>query len=206
MRQHVPVLALTLLAFPLASAAARATAGECHEGCPMYPGEPEVDLCPADLDGDEEVGTLDLLFLEACWGPLPVAPCDAADFNQDQEVGSYDKEYLLGNWGGCTGADLDGNGVVYVEDLMVLLANRGKDCRFDLDHNGAVGDSDENVLSTLWGSPGPLGDFDGDGVVGTADLLQLLAAAGRDCRGDLDRDGWVETCYDLEILLAEWPR
>jgi hypothetical protein len=51
-----------------------------------------------------------------------------------------------------------------------------------------------------------VGDLDGDGMVGTSDLLALLAAWGpcpQDCPADLDGDGEVATS-DLLILLANW--
>ena len=52
-----------------------------------------------------------------------------------------------------------------------------------------------------------LGDIDGDAVVGTSDLLALLAAWGptrTECvLADLDLDGVVGTS-DLLILLGEW--
>jgi hypothetical protein len=48
-------------------------------------------------------------------------------------------------------------------------------------------------------------DLDGDGLVGTADLLELLAQWGpcEDCSGDLDEDGAVDT-DDLLQLLGDW--
>ncbi len=54
-----------------------------------------------------------------------------------------------------------------------------------------------------------LGDIDGDGIVGTSDLLMLLAAWGscpappRTCPADLDGNGVVGT-NDLLLLLANW--
>ena len=47
------------------------------------------------------------------------------------------------------------------------------------------------------------GDFDGNGVINTADLLFLLAAWGDNPAGDLDGDGDTDTA-DLLILLAAW--
>ena len=52
------------------------------------------------------------------------------------------------------------------------------------------------------------GDLNGDGVVGTADLLQLLSAWGPcgdcgNCPEDLDGDCAVATA-DLLILLGNW--
>ena len=55
----------------------------------------------------------------------------------------------------------------------------------------------------------PAGDVDGDGVVGTNDLLELLAAWGlcpappEACPADLDGDNIVGTS-DLLALLAAW--
>ena len=52
----------------------------------------------------------------------------------------------------------------------------------------------------------PLGDLDGDGVVGSSDLIILLGAWGRcpgECPADLDGDGVVGT-GDLILLLGNW--
>jgi probable HAF family extracellular repeat protein len=51
----------------------------------------------------------------------------------------------------------------------------------------------------------PLGDLDGDGAVGAADLVALLAVWGPcpGCPADLDRDGTVGV-GDLLVLLAAW--
>ena len=64
-----------------------------------------------------------------------------------------------------------------------------------------VADSDLNIQVEV----SVLGDLDGDEVVGTADLLTLLAAWGpcEDCPEDLDGDGAVGTS-DLLALLANW--
>ncbi len=56
--------------------------------------------------------------------------------------------------------------------------------------------------------PGPLGDIDGDGAVGTSDLLLLLGAWGPcdncgNCPEDLDGDCLIGTS-DLLILLGNW--
>ncbi len=54
-----------------------------------------------------------------------------------------------------------------------------------------------------------LGDLDGDGVIGSADLLILLAFRGpcppppRECLGDLNADEVVGAA-DLIVLLANW--
>ena len=161
------------------------------------------DLCPADKDGDGSVGTTDLNLLLGAWGTSE----PRCDFNGDGDVGCFDLEYLLGNWGPCPTClgDLDGDGVVGSADLAILLGTWGNDCRVDLDQDGDIDQDDIDAFLCLWGTSGPLGDFDGDGNVGTADLTILLAAFGRDCRGDLDRDGSIGQT-DLNLLLAAWGK
>ncbi len=55
--------------------------------------------CPADLDGDGSVGSVDFLALLAGWGPC-AAPCPA-DLDGDCTVGILDFLALLGAWGPC---------------------------------------------------------------------------------------------------------
>lgn len=57
-----------------------------------------AEFCPADLDGDGEVGAADLAQLLGNWGPCPGC---AADFDGDGVVGAADLAELLGNWGTC---------------------------------------------------------------------------------------------------------
>ena len=55
--------------------------------------------CPADLDGNGEVGAFDLALLLGNWGP-----CDGdcpADLDGSGAVGAFDLALLLGNWGDC---------------------------------------------------------------------------------------------------------
>jgi hypothetical protein len=54
--------------------------------------------CPADLDGDGNVGINDFLQLLAVWGPCP--GCDA-DIDGDDEVSITDFLALLAAWGPC---------------------------------------------------------------------------------------------------------
>ncbi len=55
--------------------------------------------CPADLNGDGDVGPADLASLLASWGPCADCP---ADLNGDGEVGPFDLATLLGAWGPCS--------------------------------------------------------------------------------------------------------
>jgi hypothetical protein len=58
--------------------------------------------CPADIDGDGDVGVTDFLVLLAEWGPCPdpPAPCPS-DLDGDGEVGVTDFLVLLAEWGPC---------------------------------------------------------------------------------------------------------
>ncbi len=63
----------------------------------------------------------------------------------------------------------------YFDDITITFV--GKSCVEDLDGNGAVGTSDLLELFSQWGTDGTA-DFDGSGEVGTADLLILFANWG----------------------------
>ncbi len=118
------------------------------------------------------------------------------------------------------------------DDTGEILFQTGGDVEIDgageirtvLDWNLGTGGSDdgEKVIEVLFGdgtiglytydiTPDPttiLGDLDGDGIVGTTDLLAMLGAWGvcppkGDCPADLDGDGSVGTT-DLLILLGNW--
>jgi hypothetical protein len=65
-------------------------------GIAASPGAPAT--CPADLDGDGEVGVTDFLDLLAAWGPNPGHP---ADLDGDGTVGVTDFLQLLADWGAC---------------------------------------------------------------------------------------------------------
>jgi len=59
------------------------------------------------------------------WGvePTPDCPCD---INGDGVVNTEDLLILLGNWGGSGDGDVDNNGVVNTADLLALLADWGE--------------------------------------------------------------------------------
>jgi hypothetical protein len=61
-------------------------------------GIPDECECPADLDGDGQVGVTDFLDLLAAWGPNPGHP---ADLDGDGQVGVTDFLDLLAAWGPC---------------------------------------------------------------------------------------------------------
>ncbi len=64
-----------------------------------YENQHDVD-CPADFNGDGDVGPFDLAVLLGSWGPCPGCP---ADLDCDNDVGAADLAILLGSWGRCPG-------------------------------------------------------------------------------------------------------
>jgi hypothetical protein len=73
----------------------------------------------------------------------------------------------------------DQNGKCPPEVMASMSLALELDCTGDLDGDGNVGTSDLLTLLSAWGpNPGHPADFDGDGNVGTSDLLTLLAAWG----------------------------
>ena len=60
--------------------------------------EVQVPACPADMDGDDEVGIFEFLAVLADWG---VCSCCRADADGDGEVGILDFLAVLETWGMC---------------------------------------------------------------------------------------------------------
>jgi hypothetical protein len=75
----------------------------------------------------------------------------------------------------------------------------------DLGSGSLVEAGIDDVRISYYDCPtGPIGDLNGDGVVGAADLASLLGAWGSTGGpADLDGDGSV-TASDLTILIANW--
>ncbi|MCH8316047.1 MAG: CotH kinase family protein [Planctomycetes bacterium] len=67
---------------------------ENFEPCDVLP-------CPWDIDGNNDVGVKDLLFLLGAWGPCPKKGDCPADFDNNGDVDVPDLLDLLGNWGPC---------------------------------------------------------------------------------------------------------
>ena len=72
-----------------------AASGDHCSGSPIIA---ECDACPADLDGDNDVGASDLSILLGAYGPC--IGC-RADLDCDNDVGASDLAILLGAWGPC---------------------------------------------------------------------------------------------------------
>jgi hypothetical protein len=64
------------------------------------------------------------------------------------------------------------------EAVMDYLNCKAIDCPFDFDGDCVVGGADLSVFLGMWGTANPLGDADGNGVVNGADLSLFLSAWG----------------------------
>jgi alpha-tubulin suppressor-like RCC1 family protein len=60
-----------------------------------------------------------------------------------------------------------------------LVDLAGIECLADFDGDGVVGGADLTLLLAQWGTAGPATDLDGNGLVGGADLTILLALWGK---------------------------
>ena len=161
------------------------------------------NLTGLEDDGSEVVDAEDVTELVALFG----TPCPdgcLADWNHNHVIGEGDLRVVLGNWGVCRPrADVDGDGVVDLEDAAAVVADLGLDCRPDLDYSGVVEGNDLNLAQLAWG-PGDdhQGDVDRDNALEIGDdLLAVVDALGRHCTADVDFDGTVE-CEDLEHVCS----
>ena len=119
-----------------------------------------TSLYDADADGydDDDLAPYDLAF---CVSGLPAAEdCNANGVQDTQDIfdGTSDDEDGNGIPDECEPilGDIDGDGTVGANDLLILLANWGRcencdDCPADLDDNCTVGASDLLILLANWG-------------------------------------------------------
>lgn len=139
-------------------------------------------------DFDDEVEMDDFLIFASCFGGGPYTPddlCAIDDVDQDGDVDIDDFEVFLTVYTG-TETDCNNNGIL---DIIDIITGKSLDlnsdgipdecCTGDLDGDGTVGTNDLLILLANWGS-NPLhpADINGDGTVGTADLLMLLSNWG----------------------------
>jgi len=99
------------------------------------------------------------------------------------------------------------NGVVDEEDVATVLAAFGpcSGCVEDLNDNGQVGETDLRIVLAHWGECVSACDVDGNGLENLADLRQIQAASGLDCRADLDRNRQIDA-RDAGLAELEWTR
>jgi predicted outer membrane repeat protein len=114
----------------------------------------ELQPCPWDLDGDGNVGVVDLLMLLADFGSCDGSP---ADFDGDGCVTVVDLLALIGHFGPCPGVpcvwDVNGDGVVDQSDLQQVLDNFGPcdGCPEDVNGDGVVNGQDAAAVATHFG-------------------------------------------------------
>ncbi len=114
--------------------------------------------------------------------------------------------------------DGDHNGVINCADVTLLNGILGQNSSsptfnayVDMNNDGVIDANDRAALNTLAGggcAPPPCtGDLNGDGVINTGDLTQLLVRFGQSVTpgstGDLNSDGTVNTA-DLTLLLVRF--
>ncbi len=141
-------------------------------------GPPSTGLAVADLDGDalpdlavgsdagqavnvqRNLGGRQFAAPQATSLPVPINELIAVDLDQDGAI--------------------DLAGISEAGGVVALLTNEfTPDASPDINGDGVVGVTDLLILLAAWGPCGDLGgctaDLDGDGAVGVADLLELLA-------------------------------
>ncbi len=113
--------------------------------------------CPWDLDGDGNVGIIDLLTLLAEFGFCDGSP---ADFDDDGCVTFVDLLALLFNFGPCPDGqcpwDVNGDSTVDLADLFQVLTNLGPcdtpaACPADINGDGVVDGQDVVAVITHFG-------------------------------------------------------
>ncbi|MHC4414031.1 MAG: hypothetical protein ACYS0G_01975, partial [Planctomycetota bacterium] len=83
---------------------------------------------------------------------------------------------VTGEFDAVTG---DGQYAVTYNETSIVITVLALPCLGDLDGSGSVGIADLLALLAAWGTdPGGPPDFNGDGTVGISDLLALLANWG----------------------------
>ena len=151
---------------------------------------PQSD-CPSDLDGDGTVDSEDLAMMLASYGKC--SNCDA-DLSGDDNVSQEDIDMLLDDWGPCEQNELGTADARGFSDRSPEATNDGYEIESE------SGDEDPRDVDTC------VGDLDGDGEVGPADLAIILAMMNSPCDGcaeDIFSDGYVDT-IDVVILLSAW--
>ncbi len=141
-----------------------------------------------DSTGDGMVGFDDFLVLADCFGDQVVPGCEVMDFSGDGFVGEADAISFLEIYNGDL-TDCNDSGTW---DLLEILL----DPSLDTTGNWVIDSCESTVV----------GDLNGDGTVGSEDLLILLSQwgpCGRSCPADLNGDGFVDG-RDLGLLLANW--
>ncbi len=128
----------------------------------------------------------------------------------------------LVNSGSAYMGNLNGDGKIDIDDLMLMIGEFGKtDSIADLNCDGKVDGADLSILQNNWGDVDPnrikkqysghdFGDINGDGQVNVDDLLQVINHWGKTDRqaedkinADINGDGVVDE-KDMHIVMGYW--
>lgn len=152
---------------------------------------PTQSDCPSDLDGNGTVDSQDLAALLASYGKCN--NCDA-DLSGDNSVSQEDIDMLMDDWGPCQQNEFGTADSAEFSDRSYNATDDGAEIESE------SGEQDPGDADTC------VGDLDGDGEVGSADLAIILAMMNSPCEGcdeDIFSDGYVDT-IDVVILLGAW--
>ena len=171
-----------------------------------------------DADGDGVVTTKDILVANAQLGRLGSADCDGdgtveandiamitarlgagawdtltGDINGDRKVDAIDQDLLEANLGtNWNRADVDNNGTVSIDDLLMLLAaisdTTATTLLGDINGDGATNTADYLLVESLFSGDDPVADINGDGWVTVADLMLVMEGIGSIYADNLDGD------------------
>jgi hypothetical protein len=164
-----------------------------------------------DISGDGVVDEVDLAYVRANMG-MVVGQRVLGDVNGSGEVNVVDLLITLDNFGpGMSLADLDGDGLVSGADVHIVRSQFGETCSTalagDISFDGQVDDTDVELLEVALGTDWARADLDGDGMVTTSDLLDLLTThgltTGTALVGDINGDGAIGRA-DVALLKAAW--
>jgi len=154
-------------------------------------------------------------------GLVLTQPFDAAILSRETKGSQVFIDDL--HFGFSTPGDVNHDGTVGIEDLLIILSGYGPcpeqvdPCPGDIDDNNVVGISDLFLLLDNWGPcddcdkpDGCFADTDDNCIVGTSDLLIILGSFGSCpdanyiiCPEDITFDGTVDTS-DILLVLNNW--
>jgi hypothetical protein len=139
-----------------------------------------------------------------------------APVGADGIVDGNDIDYVYANFGDWTdlneaiamdlSADMNGDLVVNLDDVCVLVTEILGTTFGDVNLDGSVTQDDIDIVNANFGLPGgwKQGDVNGDGTVDQADLdIVTQGPASLCCPADFDGDGTVGSS-DLSFLLGNW--
>jgi Ca2+-binding EF-hand superfamily protein len=163
----------------------------------------------ADCDGDGVVTISDISMVQARMGATTSTTLPG-DINGDRVVDVADQSLLEAHFGtDWARADIDGDGIVSVTDLMELLSvmsdTTAQILLGDINGDGTVGSVDQEMMEALFSSDDAVADIDGDGLVATSDFMVLLENIGLvyadNLEGDVDGNCIVGS-EDLALVEA----